>query len=836
MKKHPINNTVRLLFLVFFLWLAFPALLFAEGPARVQLTPGEQAFLEEHPVITLGSDRDWGPFIVVEKDGRVSGYDAEILALINKYTGANIILVPGRWKELQDMARAREIDGLSTGSVQEERAEYLDFSDSYISVQRMLITLKGNPYDLHNMDDLAGRAVVIQKGNLYDEKAVARLGRSTVLRVDTVDEMLFALTQGKAHAILGDAAYVYEASRLGITTIQFVFPLDDSIDLVFGVRNDWAEAVGILNKGLQAIPEGEKALVLAKWFGAVQPKEFNYRLALQIGIPAVLLFFLAIGWAFHLRRLNARLLAVQAELQNEMSERKQAEEELHAHEAELQSIFRAAPVGIGVVADRVLTQVNDRFCEITGFSREEVLGQPSRMIYPNDEEFEWVGKEKYRQIKERGTGTVETRFLRKDGEIIDVLLSSTPLDVDDLSLGVTFTALDITDRKRGEEELVTAKETAESANLAKSEFLANMSHEIRTPLNGVLGMLQLLETEPLSRDQLEYSDSALSSGRSLLRVINDILDLSRIESGKMQIREEEFQVAGIISSIQGAFINEVAAKGIGVNYHVDSAIPPAIKGDSGRLRQILFNLVGNAIKFTEQGEVKVRVYPAEFDKDSDQLGLCFEVSDTGLGIEADQLESIFEPFTQVDGSSTRKYGGTGLGLSIVKRLVELLGGSIRIESKPGEGTTVGFRIPVEASEGEATVRKKPAQNVTLPHGLKILLAEDDPANQLVARRMLEKQGHVVTCVATGREALAILEREAFDLILMDVQMPEMGGTEATREVRKDERFANLPIIALSAHAMAGDRERFLDSGMTDYLSKPIEMEELEAVLARVMES
>jgi signal transduction histidine kinase/CheY-like chemotaxis protein len=385
-----------------------------------------------------------------------------------------------------------------------------------------------------------------------------------------------------------------------------------------------------------------------------------------------------------------------------------------------------------------------------------------------------------------------------------------------------------------EQALVIAKEQAESANRAKSEFLANMSHEIRTPLNGLLGGLQLLQKTPLDEEQRQYAGVSVQSGKNLLTILNDILDLSRIEAGKMEVTEEAFALVPLVEQIRSNFSAQAMEKGVDMSCSLDPALPANVVASVGRIRQVLFNLVGNAVKYTDQGSIHVRAYSRSLGKDSPEFELHFEVADTGVGIPADKLEYVFEPFAQVDGAYTRKYQGAGLGLPIVKRLVELMGGEVIFKSDVGKGTVAHFWIPVTASESAHSVEDFPAQPIHRVQPMDILLAEDDPSNRLIATRMLEKQGHTVTCVATGREALAAVNTQNFDIVLMDVQMPEMDGPDATREIRKDKRFAGLPIIALTAHAMAGDREQFLEAGMDGYLSKPMDMEELKKVLARVL--
>ncbi len=479
---------------------------------------------------------------------------------------------------------------------------------------------------------------------------------------------------------------------------------------------------------------------------------------------------------------------------------------------------------------------NKEWLDFTGCTLEQAIDLGwKEYVHPED----WQqAMQKYAQaFAAQQPLEIEYRLRRYDQEFRWMLVTAKPMQglAPELA-GYIGTVADITERKQTEQKLLLAVEDANAAYRAKSEFLANMSHEIRTPLNGIIGMIDLtLLNNKLTSSDKENLDVAKTCADSLLHVINDILDFSKLEAGKVRVERVTFDLHELVDKTLKAHRPRAEAQDITLHYHIAPNLPRIIEADPYRLRQILNNLIGNAVKFTDYGQVTVNVQVTE---ENGLLLLHFSVTDTGIGIMETEQEKVFQSFIQVDGSHTRKYGGTGLGLAICKQLVELVGGKIWIISKPGQGSTFHFTWPftINMDSAPAATTEIAATKIEDEKSLKILLVEDNLSNRLVIGLMLKSLNHNYQSVDSGEAALALLMKESYDAVLMDIQMPGMDGVETTLQLRELEQSKErkTPVIAITAHALYGDRERFLSLGFDDYLPKPVILEQLRSALRRAV--
>ncbi len=488
--------------------------------------------------------------------------------------------------------------------------------------------------------------------------------------------------------------------------------------------------------------------------------------------------------------------------------------------------------------DRTYLYVSPASRHLLGFEPEELIGQSAyQLIHPDD--IEKIRRNHVKMLESQSGSFIESYRIRKsDGQYIWFETNNQVLfnPKTELVEEIVCVSRDITERKE-KEELLKAKEVAERANKAKSEFLANMSHEIRNPLNAIIGMTKTLGKTKMDDDQQNYLNSILISSNILLSILNDILDFSKIEANKIELTFSDFNLRKTVEEVVDAFRPQTDQKNIELNINFLNALPEFIYGDEKKIRQILNNLLSNAIKFTNEGKVEVEV-EKKF-ADNENLQLVFSVKDTGIGVKNEDIPTLFESFRQLDISTRKEYQGTGLGLNIVKSLVELMSGEVFFESEFGKGSKVTFQIPVlghlkEKPFPEPDKIEEEKANI-VEKELKILVAEDDAINQLYLAGFLKSQGWKVDTASNGVQAIEKFEKNTYDLVLMDGQMPRMDGFETTRRIREMEQKTGVhtPIIAITGYAIPGDREKFLEAGMDDYISKPVDEQKLVDIIRRM---
>ena len=537
------------------------------------------------------------------------------------------------------------------------------------------------------------------------------------------------------------------------------------------------------------------------------------------------------------------------ELKIEFDKLKQAQEEIFTLYKTQHAITNSTSLSIiSTYPDGTIQSFNEGAEKMLGYNAEEVVNISSPSIFHDSNEVavraEILTKELGYKVepgfdvfhiknKFQETDTNEWTYIRKDGTKIPVQLTcSIVRNKNGDVFGYMGIAEDITDRKKAENELRNAKEAAEQSLMAKDSFLSNMSHEIRTPMNAIIGFTDLMIQTELDKEQHKYIKNVKNAGENLLAIVNDILDLSKIESGKMSIESYPFHLKETLKNTRNLLKEKAKEKKIEYNYFLDAELPDFVIGDNNRLNQIMINLVGNAIKFTSEGSVTVAV--KKVDEDEQNYKLHFSIKDTGIGISEDKLDVIFERFTQANNDTTRKFGGTGLGLNIAKLLIEMQGGELNVKSEVGKGSEFYFTIAYKKADKEMEL---PVQHTLFPKQklgkIKILLSEDNLINQELAKSVIKKFGFELHVVNNGKECVELLQTKSFDVILMDLQMPEMDGYQATRFIRHELKM-NIPIIAMTAHSLVGEKEKCMEIGMNDYIPKPFKQNDLYNIILSVL--
>jgi PAS domain S-box-containing protein len=521
----------------------------------------------------------------------------------------------------------------------------------------------------------------------------------------------------------------------------------------------------------------------------------------------------------------------------DVTEQKKTEVAIKAREEKYRGIIQNMNLGLlEVDNDERIMFANQSFCQITGYAPDELIGKIASSLFLDNSAD--ASMEEKNNLRKKGiSDAYDIRIKDKYGNYKWMMISGAPLYDDRRKLiGSIGIHLDITEQKKLENELIKSKKVAEESSKAKELFLANMSHEIRTPMNAILGMSRLLTKTTQNSQQKTYTNAIIQSAENLIVIINDILDLSKIDAGQMQIESIGFSLADLVSQLERILKYKTEEKGLEFNTASSVHIPQVLTGDPYRINQVLLNLVGNAIKFTETGSVELWCKLGESKNGMNTI--VFTVKDTGIGIDPEYLKHLYKDFSQEDASITRKFGGTGLGLSISKKLINLMGGEMAIESTKGEGTVISFSLNLPTGKSDALVREV-ADPVELKEhhreliNKKILLVEDNDFNRLLATTILTTYGAVITEAWNGKVAIDMAAEQNFDLIIMDIQMPVMNGFEATRYIRQT-LHSSIPILALTANAVKGEKSKCIDAGMDEYIAKPFEETHLVKTICNML--
>lgn len=778
------------------------------------LTQEEISYLEKNKFKAL-TTVSWVPFNYESKDGQISGISVAYLRLIAKKIGMKIdIEKAGNFSDVLSNIKFKTTDMTMSATQTANRNDYAIFSKPYESFP-IAIAVKSDKEFIQKTSVLEGKKVAVGRNYSSYRLLKERYPLIEFVQVDNINEAIELVDDEEVFAAIDILPALQQSilSNNHVEGVKIGGITDVDFKLQIMLRDDLKDLHVIINKAIDSISSEDRNEIYKGWITGKEITRFDYEFVYKLAFIFLMAILIIIFWNNKLRQ--------------EVNRRKEAEDIIIQEKEKLSNILSLIPVPI------LITNMDTKEIVFANkYSKkqyripedEEIVGKKIDFLYTTSTQREDIlaAMDDNNCLNE-----YETRYKLQNGEEIDALLSTIPITYNQQN-AVLGTITDITNIKAFQKELENQRNIADAATKAMSDFLANMSHEIRTPLNAILGFIDILKERVDGKENLKYLNIIDKSSNSLLGVINDILDFSKIQNGKIELEYIDFDPKDEFKSM--AYLFDARAKEKKINFEVDiESLPNTLNSDILRIKQVILNLLSNAMKFTPEGKT-VRL-SIRYDNES----LSVSIKDEGIGICDSKLSTIFESFSQENSSTTRKYGGTGLGLSISKELVILLKGDLQVKSTIGLGSEFYFSIP--AKLGDKIKQTKPVSKTLQFDQQKVLLVEDNHANQMFMKVILKKMNLSFDIAGDGLDAVEMFKKEKYDIILMDENMPNMNGIEAAQiilELEKEDHLTHTPIVALTANALKGDRERFLEAGMDDYLTKPVNKIKLANVIEELI--